>query len=87
MMMWGYGPWSNNYWGSGFWWMGLIGMLVQLLFWIGLIAIGYYLVRRISYRSRPYTQRDEAMEILRQRYARSEINEEEYVRLKKDLLS
>ena len=87
MMMWGYGPWSNNFWGSGFWWMGLIGILVQLLFWIGLIAIVYNLVRRISHRSRPYYQRDEAMEILRERYAKGEINDEEFIRLKKDLLS
>ena len=37
--MWGYGAgYGNGFLGNGnYWWMGLIGMALQLIFWIALI--------------------------------------------------
>ena len=83
--MWGYG---TGIWGSGnYWWMGLIGMAVQLVFWVALIVIGINLFR--SYRSRTqvghYSQ-NSALDILRERYAKGEIDSEEYNRRKQDLV-
>lgn len=67
--------------GGGAWW--ILGMLVPLLFLGGLIAlIAWVIVQLTSSRhgeSAPGTSReDSAEEILRQRFARGEIDAEEY---------
>lgn len=99
MMGWGYGPgmmggWFGNGYGigstsGGYWWYGLIGMAIQLAFWIGIIALVIYAFRRIG--SRPgftgSTRGSGALEVLRERYARGEIDTEEYNRRKQDLIS
>lgn len=68
------------------WWGWGLGMMVMMfLFWaliiVGLI-IGIRWLLGQSKESRP----DSAIEILRQRYARGEINKEEFDAKKKDLL-
>ena len=84
--MWGYG-YSNGFWGNGnYWWMGLLGMAIQLLFWIALIVIGVKLFR--SYSSRTpvgHHSKDNSLDILRERYARGAIDADEYNRRKHDL--
>ncbi len=68
-MMWG--PWDGGWWGFG---MGL-GMLVFL----GLIAVGIVLlVRGSAAPSEPRRERSRALEILDERFARGEIDREEY---------
>lgn len=80
-MMWGYG------WGwPGFLWMGLGSLL-----WIALLGLAIWaLVRLISNRSSTSnpllnTPGPTAMEILRQRYARGEIDEATFARMREQL--
>jgi putative membrane protein len=68
-------------WGAG----GLVVMIMMLVFW-GLIIAGLVLgVRWLSSQGRG-TGRDEALEILRQRYARGEIDKQEFETRKRDLV-
>jgi putative membrane protein len=70
------------------WWMwgagGLVMMLMMLVFW-GLVIAGLVVgLRSLVGQGRP-VQRDEALEILRQRYARGEIDKQEFETRKRDL--
>ena len=70
------------------WWMwgawGIGMMLFMLLFW-GLVITGIVLgIRWLVGASRP-SATDRALEILRERYARGEINREEFEARKRDL--
>lgn len=81
-----YGPNGGWMMQGNYWWIGLIIMIVQLLFWLGII----YLVARLikSYLSRSSItgkSEDNAMSILRERYAKGEIDLEEYNNRKKEL--
>lgn len=66
--MMGWGGWMHN-WG----WGGAVGAVLMLLFWGALILGGVGLVRSLSRR-----QDDAALRTLRERYARGEIDREEY---------
>lgn len=77
-----YGP-SGELLNGGAWWLGLVSMILYLVFW----AVVIFLVLRIfkSYYTRWNDQGgrvDSAMTILRERYARGEIDEEEFKRRK-----
>lgn len=88
---WGYGPGYGHGYFGGYWWMGMIMMVIQVLFWGAVIYFGIHLFR--SYNSRISTgnagsyARLDPMDILRERYARGEIDAEEYRRRKEDLQS
>ena len=64
---------------------GMIGGM--LLFWIGLIVLAVLLVRGLfhSGRSSTTSQPPSARQILEQRYARGEINQEQFRLMSKDL--
>ena len=67
-------------WGAG----GLVMMVMMLVFW-GLLIAGLVLgVRWLAGQGR-VTARDEALEILRQRYARGDIDKQEFESRKRDL--
>src|SRR5262249_10795434 len=67
-------------WGAG----GLVMMLMMLIFW-GLVIAGLVGgLRWLVGQGRP-GGRDEALEILRQRYARGEIDKQEFETRKRDL--
>jgi putative membrane protein len=67
-------------WGAG----GIVMMFMMLVFW-GLVIAGLVLgVRWLAGQGRG-APRDEALEILRQRYARGEITKEEFETRKRDL--
>ena len=75
--------------GMGF---GLLGLLVMLLFWVGLILLSVWLVRAIftsNSSNHPYASKKGkgsiAHEILAQRYARGEITREQYEIMKEDI--
>jgi putative membrane protein len=73
--MWGlWGPW------------GFAMMLMMLVFW-GAVLIGLALGIRWLIRQGQGTRQDPALDILRQRYARGEINQEEFEAKKRDLAS
>ncbi len=67
--------------------MGLM-MLSMILFWVAIILGIVWLVRWIADQSVHHGPEDmDALEIIRRRYARGEINREEYERLREDLQS
>lgn len=75
-------------WGGNMWW----GWLLMLLFWALLIGGGMALVAWAARRGRVSPSGDgagsrpnEALEILRQRYARGEITGEQFEQMKRDL--
>ena len=70
-------------WGMwGVWGLGM--MLVMLTFWVLVIVGLIVLVRWLVTQGRE-SRTDTALEILRQRYARGEINKEEFDAKKRDL--
>lgn len=84
MGRWG-GPWMM---GGGFGFGGFIAMILQLIVWIAIIVIavrffkGYF-----PHKNYNGNTEDQALEILRQRYAKGEIDTEEYNLRKKELES
>ncbi|AHF05968.1 membrane protein [Desulfitobacterium metallireducens DSM 15288] len=89
-MMGGYGPgYYGNYGTGNFWWMGLIGMALQAVFWIAVIVIVWRLVRKNGFHhsvGHSNSENDNALSILRERYAKGDIDSEEYARRKEELL-
>ena len=64
-------------------WYGWIGPALMLVFWAAVIVAIVFFIRRQGRASLP---RDEsALDILKERYARGEINKEEYEQKKSDL--
>ncbi len=93
------GPGNWGFFGSSGWrfpgpfgiW-GWIGVILNLVFWIGLLGILALVVVRAARRARVQsgafgyaTAQRTAKEILQARYARSEITREEYERMKQDV--
>ena len=75
---------------GGGWLIGLIVLVLLLLLIGGGIAVVIWLVTQGSQGSghgpgRESSREDEALEILRQRYARGEITVEEFQRMREDL--
>ena len=89
-----WGSWGYPTWGFpesfGVW--GWIGLILNLVFWIGLLSILVLLVVRAARRARVQTRpigyaatQPTALEILQARYAHSEISREQYERMKRDI--
>ncbi len=79
------GPGMMN-WGYG---MGWGGMIIMAVFWISVIAGIIFLIRWVvlsTDRRHETKAEDSALEILRKRYAKGEINKEEFEEKKKDLV-
>lgn len=66
-MMWG--------WGTGWSW---VGMTMMLVFWIGVAALVVWTVRTLA--GSRQERRDDPEQILRERYARGQIDEDEFNR-------
>ncbi len=87
-----YGDWQ---WGHGMmdgWGMGWFGGIVMILFWILLIAGLIFLVKWLVQNTKGGSQAgsggpSRALDVLRERYARGEIDKQEFEEKKKDLLS
>jgi putative membrane protein len=87
MPMWGY-P-------AGYGWAGFIWMILGAIFWLGLLGLLVWLLVRWLGRGTGYDYRatppppqaaaPSALEILRQRYARGEIDEATYLRMREQL--
>jgi putative membrane protein len=73
-------------WGYG---MGWFGPIIMVAFWIAVIVAAVFLARWLMKTPRTGEQRamleDSPLEILKRRYARGEINKEEFEEKKKDL--
>lgn len=72
----------------GFGWFGWFGMIFMLLFWVLIIAGIVWLVKWLieSTSRTEKAPKKRALEILDEKYARGEIDDEEYERRKRKLL-
>lgn len=78
-----------GWWGYGFWMMWLL----MVLFWIAGLVVIWFLLRWLASRGLLYSKKepsigipeDSPQEILKRRYARGEIDREEYEQMKKDI--
>ncbi|MFQ5829882.1 MAG: SHOCT domain-containing protein [Candidatus Methylomirabilia bacterium] len=74
---------------AGPWWggFGLFGWLLMLLFWVLIILGVVLLVRWLVEQTRPRRAVEEsALEILKKRYARGEVEKQEFETKKRDLM-
>ena len=75
----------------GGWGMGWFGMIFMLLFWVlvivGLIFLIKWLVQTTRKGTGTSNGGSRALDILEERYARGEINKEEFEGIKRDLMS
>ena len=73
----------------GYGMMGGFGFVFVIIFWILIVALIVLLIRRLvssgPTRISSPPQEDSALEILKKRYARGEIDKEEFEAKKKDL--
>jgi putative membrane protein len=89
-MMWGYGgTGASPSVGGWAWGLGMVlGMVAMLAFWAALI-LGIVLLVRWALGSRPSltdeSSQDDALAILRRRYAASEIDQATYERMRREL--
>lgn len=80
--MMGYG-YMNNGWGLG---LGILGGVVELAFWVFVVlAIVYVIKHVVSEKKHLVKGEDTALKILRERYAKGDINKEEFELRKSDL--
>lgn len=71
--------WGNHEWGMGFGWFFMVA------FWI-LVVLGIiYLIKVIAGDAKKGEREETALDILKKRYARGEINKEEFEEKKKNL--
>ena len=81
------GGWGYRGYGSGgYGMMGMAGFGMHLIFWIGIILLVIYIFRRtVPHKHTGGQSKYSGMDILRERYARGEIDSTEYQSRKKDL--
>lgn len=75
-------------WGWGMhplWWGWGLGMMVMMLLFWGLVIVGLVVLIRWVIGQSKEGRSDSAVEILRQRYARGEINKEQFESMKREL--
>ena len=81
-----YGPNSLLLADGNAWWLGLVSMVMYLLFWAIVIIIVIRLFKKyLPLISQLKGKEDTAMTILRERYARGEIDADEFKRKQADL--
>lgn len=88
-MMWGYGPnygMMSGYGGYGYGY-GLVHMIVWIAVLVAIVVAVGWLVRSIAgQRGQSASgKRSAGLDVLEERYARGEINREEYLQKKKDI--
>jgi putative membrane protein len=89
--MWGYGPGSGYGMMGGYGYgIGPIGMIIWVLILVAVVAAIVWLVRSLGTAGHhlpppPGPRRSSGLDILEERYAKGEINREEYLEKKKDI--
>lgn len=69
------------------WWM-VFGVILFIIFWGGIIALIVWGVRSVArggHHETYHESRNNALDILKERYAKGEITKEQYEQMKKDL--
>ena len=85
-MMWGYGPDSGMMGGYGYG-FGLFHMFIWVIVLIAIIAGVVWLVRTVTPSSvhQSFGRRSPGLDVLEERYAKGEIQRDEYLQKKRDL--
>lgn len=85
MWNYGYGPhWGMmGGWGYGY---GPVHMIVWAVILIAIVVGVIWLVRSLSGSGQEQARRSAGLDVLEERYARGEINRDEYLQKKKDIL-
>lgn len=73
------------WWGNWGWGMGLM-MLIGLIFWGSVIWLIVWGITRLTKRETHSSERRDPLDIARERYARGEINKEQFDQIRKDLM-
>ncbi len=71
--------------GAWFFWAMMISMVI---FWVAIIVAVFALIRWLAWptgRPTAPTERDRALQILKERYAKGEISKEDYERMREEL--
>lgn len=76
--------WSDWMYGYGMGW-GWFGPILMIAFWALVILGIVYLVKALAGRSAASFKEETPLDILKKRYARGEIDQEEFIKRKKDL--
>jgi len=81
-----YGP-GIQFMGEGYiWWLGMASMILYLFFWAVVIIFAVRLFKKYFLGpDQPKAKEDTALSILRERYAKGEIDAEEFKQKKADL--
>ena len=74
-MMW----WNGN--GDWMW----FGGIMMIIFWVAVILLVVWLVRRMSGQGMGMSRNSDALSIAKERYAKGEISHEEFEKIKKNL--
>jgi putative membrane protein len=86
-MMWGWPNMMGGCFGGGMGWIGmLLGIIFLIAIIIGIILLVVWFVKRVTHSPTEPKTDIKAFEILKERYAKGEINKEQYEEIKKDLL-
>ena len=72
------------YWGNSMGWWMILNIIGMVVFWGGVIVLVIWAVKKLSQRGGGGESRG-ALDILKERYARGEINKEQFEQMKKDL--
>jgi putative membrane protein len=84
-MGYGYGPGWGMMNGYGYGYGGPIHILVWIVVIVAVVALVVWLVRWVGPAHRALPHRSAGLEVLEERYARGEINRDEYLQKKKDI--
>lgn len=83
--------WNSDcswWWEPGYFFGGPFGMIFGLVFWVLVAYAIFRLIPNLTNRSLGASRKEEtALEILKRRYAKGEIDAEEFTRRKRDLES
>ena len=86
-----YSDWHMGRWMMGGWGMGWFGMIFMIVFWgliiVGLVSLIRWLIQNTSRKGQSgVSVGPKAIDILKERYAKGEISQDEFETMKKDIL-
>ncbi len=72
-------------WSAGMGWWMIFGGILMVIFWVGIIWLIVWGVRRATYHGPEMHGTRSPLDIAKERYARGEITKEQFDQIKRDL--